>query len=293
MLRAHPEHQLRPGGRLAQWRDDDLGAVERQPVCAPVERALEGQQVHRRRADEIGDEQAGRPVIDLLRRTELLHRAAIHDGDGVGHRHRLELVMGDIDRRRTDAVVQRPGLGAHQGAELGIERAERLVHQEGLRAADDGAPQRHPLPVAAGQARHLAVEQMIDPEEPRRLFHALARLPPARPLAAQRKADILPHIHMRIEREQLEHEGDVALRGAPERHILAVEEDLAGGRQLEPGNHPERRRLAAAGRPEKAEERALGNGEAQFLHRGEVAEHLAQFFDPDLSHRPIPEISRR
>ena len=44
---------------------DDLGAVERQPVCAPVERALEGQEVHRRRADEVGDEHAGRPVVDL------------------------------------------------------------------------------------------------------------------------------------------------------------------------------------------------------------------------------------
>ena len=57
-------------------------------------------------------------------------------------------------------------------------------------------------------------------------------------LAEQRKADILPHIHMRIEREQLEHEGDVALGGALEGHVLAAEEDPAGGRQLEPGDHP-------------------------------------------------------
>ena len=30
-------------------------------------------------------------------------------------------------------------------------------------------------------------------------------------LADQREADVLAHVHVRIEREQLEHEGDVAL----------------------------------------------------------------------------------
>src|SRR5262245_8717999 len=196
--------------------------------------------------------------------------------------------MGHVDGGRADAVVQRPELGAHQRSELGIERSERLVHEKGLGAADDGAPERHPLAVAAGESRHGAVEQVIDPEQPRRFLHALARLLPAYPLAAQGKADVLPHIHMRIERKQLEHESDVALRGTPKGHVLAIEEDLAGSRQLESGDHPERRRLAAAGWAEKAEERAVGNGEARLLHGGEVAEHLAKLLDPYLSHRSIP-----
>src|SRR5262245_44923733 len=98
---------------------------------------------------------------------------------------------------------------------------------------------------------------------------------------------------MRIEREQPEHEAEGALRGPPERHVLAIEEDLARRRQLEPGDHPECRRLAAARGSEEAEERAVGNGEARLLHRGKVAEHLAQFLDPDLSHRANRETLRR
>ena len=53
----------------------------------------------------------------------------------------------------------------HQVAELGIERAERLVHQEGHRPAHDGAAERDALAVAAGEARHRLIEQMIDAQE--------------------------------------------------------------------------------------------------------------------------------
>ena len=94
----------------------------------------------------------------------------MHHRDHVGHRHRLDLVVGDVDRGRADAVVQRAQLLAHQLAELGIERAERLVHQERLGAADDGAAERHALAVAAGEARRPADRaDVLDAQEPRDL----------------------------------------------------------------------------------------------------------------------------
>src|SRR6476660_4061614 len=36
-------------------------------------------------------------AVDLARRSELLQLAFMHDGDVVGHRHRLELIMGYVD----------------------------------------------------------------------------------------------------------------------------------------------------------------------------------------------------
>ena len=97
-----------------------------------------------------------RPVVDLLRRAELLDDAVVHDRDLVGHRHGLELVVGDVDGGRLDAVVQLAQLAAHEVAELGVERAERLVHEERHRPADDGAAERHALAVAAGEAARPA-----------------------------------------------------------------------------------------------------------------------------------------
>ena len=90
--------------------------------------------------------------------------------DLVGHRHRLELVVRDVDRGRLQAIVQRAQLAAHQVAELGIERAERLVHQERLRLAHDRAAQRDALAVAARQAGDRAVEQMLDAQDARGLL---------------------------------------------------------------------------------------------------------------------------
>ena len=71
-------------------------------------------------------------------------------------------------------VVQRAQLAAHQMAELGVERAERLVHQEGLRLAHDGAAERDALAVAAGEAGDRLVEQMLDAQDARGLLDRCA-----------------------------------------------------------------------------------------------------------------------
>ena len=53
---------------------------------------------------KVGDEQVGRPQVDLLRRAELLDLAVLHHRDAVGQRQRLDLVMRDIDHRRVRAA---------------------------------------------------------------------------------------------------------------------------------------------------------------------------------------------
>ena len=55
--------------------------------------------VHRRLADEGGDEEIGRPLLQLGLVGELLQHAALHDRDAIGERVRLGLVVGDEDRR--------------------------------------------------------------------------------------------------------------------------------------------------------------------------------------------------
>jgi hypothetical protein len=78
-------------------------------------------EVHGRRADEAGDEEVGGTIVDGLRRVELLDGAAVHDGDPVGERHGLDLVMGDIDRRHAKLVLEMLDLRPHGHAELGVK----------------------------------------------------------------------------------------------------------------------------------------------------------------------------
>ena len=64
---------------------------------------------------------------------------------------------------------------------------------------------------------------------------------------------------MRKQRVGLEHHRGAPLDRRQSGDVLAADHDLAGGRLLVPGNHPQDRGLAAAGGPEKAAIGAVGN----------------------------------
>ena len=57
-------------------------------------------------------------------------RPSLSTDDAVGDLHRLLLVVGDQDGGDVDLVVQAPQPRAQLGADLGVERAERLVEQQ-------------------------------------------------------------------------------------------------------------------------------------------------------------------
>ena len=87
----------------------------------------------RRRSDWPAPDRC-RAACDLLQPSGGEHR------DPVGHRHRLRLVVGDIDRGRRRALVQQLQLRAHLHAQHRVEVGERLVEQEHLRVAHQGRP---------------------------------------------------------------------------------------------------------------------------------------------------------
>ena len=212
MLGAHAEHQVALAGVLVDFRHRDIDAVQPHLRIAATDPAAKRQQVHRRRTDEVRNEHRRRPVVDLARRAELLDHALVHDGDRVGHGHGFELVVRHVDGGGAETVVQRAQLAAHQFAELRIEGAQRLVHQEAHRLAHDGAAERDALPIAAGRPDTGRSSRWLI----RRILAASStrRRSPSRAMPCERngKAMFCAHVHVRIEREQLEHEGDVALR---------------------------------------------------------------------------------
>ena len=195
LLRTEPVADL--AVRLAQpppraWRGSGGVAPSGPRSMTSAAVALGGtalEQVHARRADEAGDEDVGRVVVDLERRADLLQHAMIHHRDAVGHRHRLELVMGDIDHGLLELPLQVLQLGAHHGTERGIDIGQRLVEQEDRRlhdrrAADGDALQdvdRQPVGLAVEQRREL--QQLGDRADAavdlrrRRAAHRAARRP--------------------------------------------------------------------------------------------------------------------
>ena len=127
-------------------------------------------------ADEVRDEAGGGLLVDLRRRAELLDPAVAHHGDAIGHRHRLLLVVRDVDERRPDVTVDLGQLDLEPLAELQVERAERLVEQQDRRTLDERPRDRDALLLAAGELRGHAVAERLEADEGERLLDALGRL---------------------------------------------------------------------------------------------------------------------
>ena len=69
----------------------------------------------------------------------------------MAHGHGLHLVVGHVERGGAKPPLQLHDLGPGAGAQLGIQIAERLIHQKHRRLAGNGPAQGHALLLAAGE----------------------------------------------------------------------------------------------------------------------------------------------
>ena len=236
-------------------------------------------------AEEAGDERGARPLVQLGRRAELLDLAAVHHRDRVRHRHRLLLIVRDVDERDPHVVLDALQLELHLLAELEVERAERLVEQQHLRRVHERPRERDALLLAAGELPRLPLLVALERDQAQDLAHAALQLRAADALAPQAERDVLADREVREERVALEDGVDVAPVRRPTGHVLVGEQDAARGRLLEAADHPQRRRLAAAGGPEKREERAALDVEAEVVDRDDVVEALRDALQADVGRR--------
>ena len=206
---------------------------------APV-RAVSAEQVHRRAADEARDEEVRRAAVDVLRLPDLLDSAVRHHDDPVTERHRLDLVVGDVDRRDAQALVDPLQLRAHLDAELRVEVRQRLVQEEGLRLAHQRPAHRDALALAAGELRRTASQEVVQSEDRARLPDAAFDLGLRRLPLLQPEREVLVHGHVRVERVVLEDHRDVAIAW---RHV--VHDPVPDRDRARTWASPVRRRAAA------------------------------------------------
>ena len=100
-------------------------------------------------ADEVGHEQRSRTVIEILSGPELLDPAHAEDRDPVAHHERLFLVVGHVQHGRPELAADPDDLELERLAQLAVQRAEWLVHQQEPRFEDDGTGECDALLLAA------------------------------------------------------------------------------------------------------------------------------------------------
>ena len=174
---------------------------------------------------------------------------------------------------------------AHPHAKLRVQVREWLVEQERLRLAHDRAPHRHPLPLAARELRRPPLEQVGEAEQLRHLLDAPRNLRFRDAARLEPVAHVLADRHVRVERVGLEHHGDVAAARRQVGDVAVADQDLAAGHVLEPGDHPQERRLAAPRRADEHEKLAVGDEEVEVVDGDRpVVEGLAQIAELELGH---------
>ena len=227
-------------------------------------------------------------VVELERGAHLLDDAVMHDHDLVGHGHGLDLVVRDVDRRGLQTLVQFLDLGAHRDAQLGVEVGQRLVEQEHLRVAHDGAAHGDALALAARQLPGIALEQRGQRQDFRSALDAGRDFIRACAAQLERKAHIVGDRHVRIERVVLEHHGNVALFGLDIVDHAVADRNRARGDVFEAGEHPQQGRLAATGGADEHDELAILDRNRHAVQNFKIAERLSHVANLYRRHRLSP-----
>ena len=154
-------------------------------------------------------------------RPELDDLAVAHDGDQIGQRHRLFLVVRHEDAGRAELEVEVLDLGAHPAAQGGVEVAERLVEQEDRGLLDERPAERHALLLAARELARLAAQEMPDVEHVGDRGDPRLDLVLGPVLQLQAEGDVVERRHVRIERVVLEHHRHPPLVGRRLGDVLA------------------------------------------------------------------------
>ena len=109
---------------------------------------------------EVGHVVVGRRREDLGAGSQLHPRAVLHQQDAVADAHRLVEVVRDEDDGLAQLRLELEEQVLHVAADQGIERGERLVHQEDVGVGCQRARQAHALLHAAGELGRIVVAKV-------------------------------------------------------------------------------------------------------------------------------------
>ena len=104
-------------------------------------------------SDEVRHHGRRRLFVQGTRSGHLHEAPVIHDRHAVGQRHRLGLIMGDVQHGGARLVVKIDELLLHGGPQVHIQVCQRLIEKHQRRLHDQATRERHPLALTAAEVR--------------------------------------------------------------------------------------------------------------------------------------------
>ena len=193
--------------------------------------------------------------------------------------------MGDIDGCGAQPLMQLADFRPHLHPQLGIQVRQRLVEQKHLRVAHNGAAHRHALALPARKLARIARKIGFQTKDIRRAVDFLCDLRLVHSLHLQRKAHVRRHCLVRVKRIVLEHHGNVAVRRRQVVDHPVPDADRPRGDAFQPGNHAQKCRFPATGRPDQNHELPVLDIDIDTVQNVHRAIGLAQVADRNLGHR--------
>ena len=138
--------------------------------------------------------------------------------------------MGDEDSGEVDVFLEVEQPAAEFLADLGIERAERLVEEEDLGLGGEGAGEGDALALAAGELVGVALAEAGEADGFEELVDAVGDFLFGRAIFAadfEAEGNVFKDVEVAEEGVVLEDETDAALTGGGIGDVLAVEVDAA------------------------------------------------------------------
>ena len=175
--------------------------------------------------------------------------------------------MGDEQRGLARLPPDRLQLLLQQFPGLGVERAERLVHQHDVGIEREQPRQRDALLHAAAELAGIEIGEARKMHEIEIVGGLGDALGPRQSLHLERPSDVLDGGEPGKQRELLEHHAAIGA-GWPDRG--AVEAQFAAARRLEAADDVQERALAAAGRAHDGNELVLVDGQRQAIDGGDA-----------------------
>ena len=168
-------------------------------------------------------------MIKLHRAADLFDPARLQHHDLIGHGHRFDLIMGHIDHRGFQRLMQFRDFLPHVDPQGCVKVRQRFVEQKRRRFAHNRPTNRHALALPARKLPGFAVQIVCQVQHLGRIGHARFGLGRIHPRHFQREHDVFAHAHMRIKRIGLKHHRKAALGGRQVSGVFAVDLNAARG----------------------------------------------------------------